>query len=213
MARALRLQISGLTQHVIQRGNNRIEIFRSPSDFAFFLAALYTACTRYLLDVHAYALMTNHFHLLATPRTTTSISETMRAIGPKYVRYFNRKYARTGTLYEGRYRSCVIDTDVYWLTCMRYVELNPLRAGLVSQPDAYRWSSYAANAFGMPDKLIVPHPLYMSLGQSPQIRQQSWRSICGEVLTTEQLTEIRCVTHRGGVLGVTSEALDIHAKA
>jgi putative transposase len=205
MARALRLQIAGTTQHVIQRGNNRIEIFRSQSDFTFFLSALHILCARYLLDVHAYALMTNHFHLLVTARTATSVSATMRAIGPKYVRYFNRKYTRTGTLYEGRYRSCVIDSDAYWWTCMRYVELNPLRAGLVSQPDAYKWSSYSANALGTANDLIVPHPLYLSLGQSPLNRQQSWRSICGQSLTPEQLTEVRSVTNRGGVLGVRSE--------
>ena len=208
MARTLRLQNAGLTQHVIQRGNNRIDIFRSESDFEFFLAALGARCTRYLLDVHAYALMTNHFHLLVTPQTTTSLSHTMRAIGPKYVRYFNRKYSRTGTLYDGRYRSCVVDNESYWYTCMRYVELNPLRAGLVSRADAYRWSSHSANAFGMPDKLIVPHPLYTSLGQSPQLRQQAWRELCQEVLTEDQLVEIRSVSHRGGVLGARPDTRD-----
>jgi putative transposase len=197
MPRVARIQIPGMAQHIIQRGNNRTNIFCSPGDFQFFLAALRVLCLRYLLDIHAYALMSNHFHLVATPRTRSATSRVMCAMGSKYVRYFNRKYARTGTLYEGRYRSINIDTEAYWFTCMRYVELNPLRAGLVSAVDAYNWSSYGANGLGAPDGLVVPHPLYLSLGESPESRQRSWRQICGEALTKEQLTDIRDDLRRG----------------
>jgi len=197
MPRVKRIQIPGVTQHVIQRGNNRTTIFHSPRDFQFFLRALQVLSVRYLLDVHAYALMSNHFHLVATPQTASATSRVMCAMGSKYVRYFNRKYARTGTLYEGRYRSMNIDTETYWFTCMRYVELNPLRAGLASTIDAYTWSSYKANALGAPDGLVVPHPLYVSLGQSAESRQASWRQICGEALTEAQLTDIRNDIRRG----------------
>ncbi len=197
MPRVARIQIPNLAQHIVQRGNNRTEIFHSPRDFQFFLAALRTLCVRYLLDIHAYALMSNHFHLVATPRTTSATARVMCAMGSKYVRYFNRKYARTGTLYEGRYRSRIIDTEAYWFTCMRYVELNPLRAGLVSTIDAYNWSSYRANGLGTPDALIVPHPFYTSLGESPDIRQRCWRQICSEVMTEDQLTDIRDDLRRG----------------
>jgi putative transposase len=195
------LKIPGVTQHVIQRGNNRSDIFRSPSDYEFFLDTLHDASTRYQMDIHTYTLMTNHVHFLVTPRTGTAVSTTMQAIGAKYVRYFNHRYRRTGTLFEGRYRSMVIDTEAYWFTCMRYVELNPVRAALVSQPDAYQWSSYSANALGTPDRLIVPHPLYISLGESPAVRQRNWRALCEEALSPEQLAEIRDVAHRGGTLG------------
>jgi putative transposase len=197
MPRAKRIQIPGVAQHIVQRGNNRTNIFHSPRDFQFFLKALRVLCVRYLLDVHAYALMSNHFHLVATPHTASAASRVMCAMGSKYVRYFNRKYARTGTLYEGRYRSMNIDTEAYWLTCMRYVELNPLRAGLVSTADAYAWSSYRANGLGASDALVVPHPLYLSLGESAASRQQNWRQICGEALTDTQLTEIRSDLRRG----------------
>ena len=121
----------------------------------------------------------------------------MCAMGSKYVRYFNRKYARTGTLYEGRYRSMNIDTEAYWFTCMRYVELNPLRAGLVSSVDAYAWSSYQANGLGLSDDLIVQHPLYMSLGECTASRQQCWRRLCGETLTEAELIDLRSDIRRG----------------
>jgi putative transposase len=200
MARVLRVRIAGLSQHIVQRGHNRMDIFRCSSDFEFFLAALRRFSTRYLLDVHAYTLMTNHFHVVATPQSSTSICATLHALGPKYVKYFNRKYGRTGTLYEGRYRSCVIDSETYWFRCMRYVEMNPVRAGVVLRPDEYKWSSYSANALGTLDPLIVPHPLYTSLGESPLLQRQSWRGICGEIATEAELTEIRNVSNRGAVL-------------
>jgi putative transposase len=126
MARSKRLQIVGLTQHVIQRGNNRSEIFKCTGDYVVFLTMLHFACIHHQLHVHAYVLMTNHIHLLATPQIANAVSLTMQAVGRQYVPYFNRRYSRTGSLFEGRFRSTVVETESYWFNCMRYVELNPV---------------------------------------------------------------------------------------
>ena len=201
MAHRCRLQISDLTQHVLNRGNNRCDIFRAARDYVFFLAVLRDAALKYQLDVHSYMLMTNHFHLVATPRQPTAVSMAMQVAGSRYVRYFNRRYSRTGTLFEGPFKSMVIDSEAYWFTCMRYVELNPVRAGLVSDPAQYRWSSYGANALGIEDQVIVPHSLYLALGESAANRQRFWRELCGEALTDDELFEIRDDVRRGGVHG------------
>lgn len=207
MARPPRIQIADLTQHVINRGNNRCDIFRAEQDYLFFLLALRDASIRHQLDVHSYVLMTNHFHIVATPRAPTGLSDAMQVAGTKYVGYFNRRYTRTGRLFEGPFKSSVIDTEKYWFTCMRYVELNPVRAGLVSDPADYRWSSYRSNALGVYDRLIAPHSLYTSLGEAAAGRQQSWRELCREALPTEELFEIREAIRCGGVLrGVLSNA-------
>jgi REP-associated tyrosine transposase len=200
MPRRHRIQLADLTQHLINRGNNRCDIFRADEDYLFFLLVLRDASVRHQVDVHSYALMTNHFHIMATPRVATGLSDAMHLVGTKYVGYFNRRYARTGTLFEGPFRSSVIDTDRYWFTCMRYVELNPVRAGLVSDPSEYRWSSYPANALGVRSELIAPHSLYISLGESAACRQQSWRELCREAIPQEHLLEIREAIHRGGTL-------------
>lgn len=205
MARPARIQIADLTHHVINRGNNRCDIFRAEEDYLFFLVALRGASVRYQLDVHSYVLMTNHFHLVATPRAASGLSRAMQMIGTKYVGYFNRRYARTGRLFEGPFKSSVIDTETYWFTCMRYVELNPVRAGLVSNPGEYRWSSYRANALGVYDPLIAQHSLYVSLGESAACRQQSWRELSGEVIPQEALFEIRDAARCRGVLGTSSQ--------
>jgi len=201
MTRLSRIQIADLSHHIINRGNNRGDIFLAEQDYRFFLLALRDASVRHQLDVHAYVLMTNHFHIVATPHTATGLSDAMHVVGTRYVGYFNRCHGRTGRLFGGRFKSSVIDTDTYWFTCMRYVELNPVRAGLVSDPADYRWSSYSSNALGVHDRLIVPHSLYTSLGQSPVYRQQSWRELCGEGVAQEQLFEIREAARHGGVLG------------
>jgi putative transposase len=201
MARPPRIQIADLTQHVINRGNNRSDIFREEQDCLYFLLALRDASIRHQLEVHSYALMTNHFHVVGTPRVPTGLSDAMHLVGTKYAGYFNRRYERTGRLFEGPFKSSVIDTETYWFTCMRYVELNPVRAGLVSDPGDYRWSSYRSNALGGQDRLIVPHSLYTSLGESAGGRQQSWRELCREALAPEELFEIREAIRRRGVLG------------
>jgi putative transposase len=201
MARPTRIRIADLTQHVINRGNNRSDIFREEQDYLFFLLALRDASVRHQLDVHSYALMTNHFHIIATPRAATGLSDAMHVVGTKYVGYFNRRYERSGRLFEGPFKSSVIDTETYWFTCMRYVELNPVRAGLVSDPADYRWSSYRSNALGVRDRLIAPHSLYISLGESAACRQQTWRELCREAIPQEHLFEIREAIRRSRALG------------
>jgi putative transposase len=201
MAHPRRVQIAGLTQHVLNRGNNRCDIFRAAKDYAFFLVALRDAAVKHQLDIHSYTLMTNHFHLVVTPRLARAVSMAMQVASSRYVGYFNRRYSRTGTLFEGPFKSMFIDSEAYWFTCMRYVELNPVRAGLVSDPTEYRWSSYRANALGIEDQIIVPHSLYLALGETPASRQRSWREVCREALPSDQLFEIRDVVRRGGVLG------------
>jgi REP-associated tyrosine transposase len=196
MARLLRPRIIELTQHVIQRGNNRSDIFRSPQDYDLFLACIAEACCLHQLTVNAYVLMTNHVHLMLTPHAPDAISLAMQTIGRRYVYCFNHRYERTGGLFEGRYRS-IIDSERYWLRCMRYVELNPVRAGLVQHPHHYRWSSHRAHALGITDQLLVLHPLYLALGDSPVGRQLAWRELCREALASDELAELRRALHRG----------------
>jgi putative transposase len=200
MSTRRRVRIAGLTQHVLNRGNNRCDIFRADRDYAFFLLALRVAALRYQVEIHSYALMTNHFHLVVTPRQATAVSMAMQVAGSKYVGYFNRRYARTGTLFVGPFKSMFIESETYWFTCMRYVEMNPVRAGIVADPADYRWSSYRANALGIADELLVPHSLYMALGESAASRQRSWREMSREALPSDQLFEIRDATRREGVL-------------
>jgi len=197
MARLLRPRIIGLTQHVIQRGNNKSDIFRATDDYELFLAAVAEACQLHDVTVNAYALMTNHVHLMMTPNAPEGVSRAMQAIGRRYVYYFNHVYARTGGLFEGRYRSTVIDNERYWFTCARYVELNPVRAKLVARPDDYRWSSYRAHALGIDDRVVSFHPLYSALGTSPRVRRDAWRALCGEALSDDELDDLRRALHRG----------------
>jgi len=197
MPRRLRLQTPGTPHHVIQRGVNRVDIFRSEADYECFLAILRAATIKHQTDVHTFVLMTNHVHLVVTPQVENALSATMKSVEETYVRYFNRRYERTGGLFDGRYRSLVIDSDRYFLTCMRYVELNPLRAGIVSRPEEYRWSSYRFHALGEGNDLIVPHHLYLALGNSAAVRRQCWAAICREALTEEQLAEMRDLVRHG----------------
>ena len=149
MPRQLRYNLPGIPQHVIQRGNNRQATFFSDEDYMRYLADLKSACDQHQCEVHAYVLMTNHVHLLMTPHNGDGIAKTMQSLGRRYVVYINQTYRRTGTLWEGRYKAALIDSENYLLTCYRYIELNPVRAeGMVDHPGKYRWSSYRANALG-----------------------------------------------------------------
>ena len=201
MARQARLFVAGLSQHVIQRGNNRGLVFRVPADYQFFAALLRRAAGECHVDVHGYALMSNHLHLIVTPTSGTSLPEMMQSIGRIYVPFFNSRYRRTGALWEGRYRASALHDDSYWMTCLRYVEMNPVRAGLVASPELYRWSSYRAHALGREDSLITPHPLYLGMGGSPVARQRAWRAVCGIPIEAENLDEIRRAIHGGQPLG------------
>jgi putative transposase len=204
VARPLRYFVDGLTLHVIQRGNNRGHIFRAPSDYDVFLLTLRHAVDRYGLHVHAYVLMNNHFHLMVTPTSAFALPRAMQSIGRRYVRFFNQRYERTGGLWEGRHKTALVHDERYWLTCMRYVELNPVRAGMVSSPEQYKWSSYKTHAFGARDPLVSEHPVYTGLGNTPEHRQQTWRGICDSPTAPEQLQHIRASIHRGLVCGEPS---------
>lgn len=173
MARLPRLYFPGCAQHVIQRGNNRETCFYDEADYKAYLSFLKEAATKYQVDIHAFVLMTNHVHLLATPGDEQGISRLMQAQGRKYVQYFNFTHGRTGTLWEGRYKSTLVDSDSYLLTFYRYIELNPVRAGMVSHSSKYPWSSYQLNASGKPIQLLTPHTLYLQLGKTVAERQSA----------------------------------------
>ena len=177
MARKPRFCLPGVPQHVIQRGNNREPCFFAEDDYHRYLGDLEASLRRNDCRLHAYVLMTNHVHLLLTPMSGHGVSHMMQDLGRGYVRYINRTYRRSGTLWEGRYRSSLIDSEGYLLTCMRYIELNPLRAGMVAHPGEYRWSSYAGNAQGQDDPLLSPHPVYRQLGAEPATRQHAYREL------------------------------------
>jgi len=206
MARLPRYFAQDIPQHVILRGNNRQAIFLVESDYAQFKDFLLDASLRHELSIHAYVLMTNHIHLLATPGTAESLPKTMQSVGRRYVQQFNRCHERTGTLWEGRYRATVVDADDYLYECMRYIELNPVRAGIASHPRMYRWSSYRSNAEGKADSLVQPHPLYRSLGATDQERQLAYRGIVAESLTAENLAAVREATNKAWALGGTAFA-------
>jgi putative transposase len=156
------MYIPGLPYHIVQRGNNREACFVEPENYQFYLELWRDISRRYRCRVHAYCLMTNHIHFLATPDQKTSISNTMKVVGSRYAYYFNKRYNRTGTLWEGRHRPSLVQTDRYLLTCMRYIELNPIRANMVVRPEEYRWSSYGVNGWG-DSSWLQPHDEYLRL--------------------------------------------------
>ena len=201
MARLPRFSLPGQPQHVIQRGNNRDIIFVDNRDYQFYLEKLYDTCLRFGCNVHAYVLMTNHAHLLLTPKTEKAISQVMQSLGRYYVQYFNYRYQRTGTLWEGRYKSTLIDAEDYLLACYRYIELNPVRAGMVEHPHDYIWSSYRYNALGVHDPLITEHTLYWQLGCNAGERQASYRQLFQHLISRDMLSTIRDATNKAWVLG------------
>jgi putative transposase len=202
MARLPRFVIPGQPQHVIQRGNDRQAIFRAERDYSYYLEKLQEAADRHQCDIHAYVLMTNHVHLLVTPQTETSIGKTLQSIGRYYVQYFNHSYKRTGTLWEGRYKATLIDSESYLLTCMRYIELNPVRArNMANHPSKYPWSSYRCNAMGQEDALVTPHREYKRLGATPEARQLAYRQLFSTRIPKQALDEIREATNKAWTLG------------
>ena len=201
MARHARIVVAGYPLHVIVRGIDRAAIFFSESDRQSFLGSLGEVAAAEAVSVHAYVLMTNHVHLLVTPATERGAGRLMKGLGFRYVQYVNRTYGRTGTLFEGRFRSSLIEGDRYLLACQRYIELNPVRAGLVADPGAYPWSSYRANALGAPDPLLTPHPLYVGLAETEEARRAAYRDLFAGAITEDMLTEIRTATHGGFALG------------
>lgn len=201
MARLPRLFLPGQPIHAIQRGNNREPIFAAEEDYRFYLECLGKAAGENGLAIHAYVLMTNHVHLLVTPDAEDSLSRTLQSVGRRYVQYFNHAYGRSGTLWEGRYKSTLIQSSRYLLTCMRYIELNPVRAEMVAHPADYPWSSYRANAQGEKSPLLAPHALYRRLGQTPEMRQKAYRQLFRAQIPREELEAIRNATNKAWVLG------------
>lgn len=202
MARLPRFILPHLPQHVIQRGNNRQAIFSANADYAFFLEKLGAAAMKHACAIHAYVLMPNHVHLLVTPEHADRIGKMMQMLGRYYVQYYNYRYGRTGTLWEGRYRATLVDTEQYFLTCMRYIELNPMRAsGMASHPSQYPWSSYRFNALGEANALLTTHEEYRRLGGTDDERQAAYRRLFCTQISDETLEEIRDATNKAWVLG------------
>ncbi len=201
MARLPRIVIPGQPLHIVQRGNNRQPCFFTDADYRFYLASLQEASTRYGCRIHAYVLMTNHLHLLLTPESAEAPSAMLQSVGRRYVRYINHAYRRTGTLWEGRFKSTLIDSERYLLVCSRYIELNPVRARMVAQPADYRWSSYRHNALGEADTLLTLHPLYENLSADTTQRCAAYRALFIVQTDPTELQAIRNATETGTVLG------------
>jgi putative transposase len=201
MARAPRVILPGQALHVVQRGNNRQACFFADGDYRYYLECLGDASRAYGCRIHAYVLMTNHVHLLMTPDSPDGPSRTLQSIGRRYVRRINKLHRRSGTLWEGRFRSTLIDSDRYLFACSRYIELNPVRAGMVGSPGNYRWSSYRANGLGRFDALLSPHPLYEQLGKTDELRYSAYRSLFSKTIDEQVLDAIRGSTRSGAVLG------------
>ncbi len=201
MPRLPRIDAPGIAQHVIQRGNNRQIIFKANEDFAAYASWLREYSIEYGVDVHAWVFMSNHVHLLLTSHQPSGVSKLMQSIGRCYVQSFNRKYLRTGTLWEGRFRSCIVESSSYLLECYRYIELNPVRAGMVEHPMDYHWSSYATNALGVSSTLCTPHPLYLGLGNSEQQRLAAYSDLCANKIPATVVDDIRQSTQKGLALG------------
>jgi putative transposase len=201
MARLPRLTLPGHPHHVIQRGNNRQAIFASAADRQMMLDLLDENARKFSVAIHAYVLMDNHFHLLATPQTLDGLPQMMQAVGRRYVRYFNGSQQRSGTLWEGRYKSTLIQTERYLLACMAYIDLNPVRAGMVTQARDYPWSSHAHYIGMRTDKLVTPHPLVWALGNTPFAREAAYAELVQAGITAGQQQALTDSALRGWALG------------
>jgi len=176
-----------MSVHVIQRGLNRMAIFTQAEDYQCFLSLTKVVMADSNIDIHGFVLMTTHTHLIVTPHAPRSLPSAMKRIGGRYARYFNRRYGRSGSLWNGRYRGFLIEDERRWFTCLRYIEQNPVRAGMVKQPADYHWSSYRANAENETIDWLVEHPLYHGLGRSTDVRRMAYRAICAHPLDDVEL--------------------------
>jgi putative transposase len=201
MARRARFCLPDVPLHIVQRGNNRQPTFFSDDDRVLYLECLRQAAERNNCDVHAYVLMKNHVHLLVTPYTSNGASRLMQALGSRYVWFVNQLHGRTGTLWEGRFRASLIESEAYLLTCYRYIELNPVRAHLVNAPDEYRWSSYRHHVLGVEDGIVRDHPLYLGLGETQQERSRVYHELVQQQLQASTLHEIRKSLNDDTILG------------
>lgn len=203
MPRRRRYQPVGMPLHIVQRGVNRQPVFFQEDDYRAYSRWLGRAAMHYGVSVHAYCLMTNHVHLLLTPSKDGVVSQIFEFLGRHYVRYINRRYRRTGTLWEGRYRAALVDADQYLLRCYRYIELNPVRARMTANPLDYPWSSCRHNAGGYYDSLVTPHVTYDALANNIDKRIDAYREMLGVEVAADELSEIRAATARNSVLGST----------
>jgi len=194
------MYLPGYPYHIVQRGNNRDACFIEPENYQFYLELWKEASKRYGVSVHAYCLMTNHIHVLATPDEKTSLSNTMKVVGSRYAQYINKKYKRTGTLWEGRHRSSLVQTEKYFLTCCRYIELNPVVAGMVERPEEYKWSSYHCNAWG-DESWLIAHEEYIRLGSTNEERYINYRSLFNYHLDDVDINMIRKAAYYSHPIG------------
>jgi putative transposase len=201
MPRGARVHVVDHPHHLIQRGIDRAACFSEPGDYAFYLGLLEELAPLFACEVHAYVLMTNHTHLLVTPRSEQGCSALMKHLGQRYVQRINKRWRRSGPLWEGRFKSCLVDTARYALVCQRYIELNPVRAGMVHHPEEYPWSSFRHNALGLPSKLLTPLDVYANLGDHAESRLLAYRSLFEEAESETQLGEIRSAARGGFALG------------
>jgi len=201
MPRLARVSPVGVSQHVIQRGNNRQVCFVGEQDMRAYIYWLKEFSLKFKVNIHAWVLMTNHVHLLCTPQKEYAVSRMMQSLGRMYVRYFNHEYRRTGTLWEGRFKSCLVQDEIYLLQVYRYIELNPIRANMVNDPAEYFWSSYQCNALGKDSKLITYHPLYLRLGNSKSERLDHYRNLFKTHVSEKLIEDIRHCTNKGLALG------------
>jgi putative transposase len=201
MPRRPRITLPGVPLHLIQRGNNRQACFFHAQDYLCFLEWLEEYAQISTCKIHAYVLMTNHVHLLLTPESTHSAGDLMKRLGQRYVQYINRTYRRSGTLWEGRFRSCMTQEEDYLLSCYRYIELNPVRAGIVEHPADYRWSSYRVNAQGEASGIIDPHDTYQALGTDQEMRTSAYRALFRNRLDAKMIEQIRNSTSGNYALG------------
>jgi len=197
MARLKRVSPIGIPQHVIQRGNNRQVCFSDEQDMKAYLSWLKEFSVKSEVHIHAWVLMKNHVHLLCTPQADLAISKMMQSLSRVYVRYFNHKFSRSGTLWEGRFKSCLVDSESYLLEVYRYIELNPVRAQMVDDPSKYSWSSYQCNALGADSELLIPHELYLKLGETLEARLQSYRNLFKVHVSQTLIDELRHRTNSG----------------
>lgn len=186
MPRRARTYLSGYPYHIVQRGNNRDVCFVEPENYQFYLDLWQECAARYGVAIHAYCLMTNHVHFMVTPERADSISFATKVIGSRYAQYFNRTYGRSGTLWEGRHKSSLVQSGKYFLTCLRYIELNPVVANMVTKPEQYKWSSYLCNAWGR-GGIVVHHEEYLRLGENVEDRLDAYRELFRYSLSSEDV--------------------------
>lgn len=211
MPRMGRIVLPNYPHHVVQRGHNRQVVFAAEQDYQRYIADLRELKDAFGIKVYAYCLMTNHVHLLVTPESPESTGLMMKGLGQRYVQYINRTYRRSGTLWEGRFRSCLMQEEAYVLACYRYIEMNPVRAGMVEHPAEYRWSSYRPNAQGEASALRCAHPLYQALSQDERLRAESYRELFRYQLDPGLVDQIRAATNGNYALGSPKFSAEVEA--